>query len=411
MQTHTMHPRELFNRFETALNDYGLGYSARLAVLHRASAIVVKHEEMGLATFDRSIVAKHLNDAEERLYAGKLSKDGYHIIRRGIQRFVNFIETGSIELANPLKGSRTRLEPLYQEISDRYLASGDFHPNTRNDMRWIAHKYFNWLAENDYGELNGVGAPEIQNFLLACSKEMAPSSMHNAKLYMKKLYAFLYGENLAESPYTELLSFPVNRTSKMYPALPMPDVARLLDSIDRKTCEGKRAYAVMALGAELGMRACDIVALKLSDVDWVSGELKFVQSKTNAAVVLPLTERVWESLQDYILNARPKSAERHIFLRLPLPHKPLKAAVTIGEIYRDCCIAAGMPPSKSFHTLRRSLATAMVTNGVDVSDVAQVLGDADIDSAKKYISLDSPNLKRCALTFDGIAPIGGGANV
>jgi len=411
MKTNTIDPRELFEQFENALCDYGLGYSARLAALTRASAIVIKHEDLGLTALDRSIVVKHLNDAEERFYAGQLTKNSYHIIRRSVQRFMTFIETGCVELANPLKGSRIQLEPLYQEITDRYLASGEFHPNTRNDMRWIAHKYFNWLAENDYNDLTGVGAPEIQRFLLACSKEMAPTSMHNVKLYMKKLYAFLHIEKLSESPYTALLSFPVNRTSKMYPVLSMPDVSRLLDSIDRKTCEGKRAYAAMALGAELGLRACDIVTLKLGDIDWVNGEIKLIQSKTNTQVVLPLTERVWESLQDYILNARPKSKEENIFMRLTPPYKPLKAAVTIGEIYRDCCIAAGFPACKSFHTLRRSLATAMVTNGVDINDVAQVLGDADFDSAKKYISLDSENLKRCALPFDGIAPIGGDVHV
>ena len=411
MQTHTMQLRDSFTLFEAALHDYGLGYSSRLTTLKHTSSILIEHESLGLTELDRSIVAKQLNDADERFYEGKLTKDSYHLIRRSVQRFVTFIETGSVELPNPMKGSRTRLEPAFQEISDRYLKSGDFHPNTRNDMRWIACKYFNWLAENDYSDLAGVGAPEIQRFLIACSKEMAPSSMHDVKLYMKKLYAFLYSEKLSESPYASLLSFPVNRTSKIYPVLSMKEVARLLDSIDCKTGKGKRAYAAMALGAELGLRACDIIALKLGDVDWVRGDLKLVQSKTNNAVVLPLTERVWESLQDYILNARPKSNEQHIFLRLRPPYKPLKAAVTIGEIYRDCCVAAGLPPSKSFHTLRRSLATAMVTNGVDINDVAQVLGDADIDSAKKYISLDSPNLKRCALPFDGISPIGGDARV
>ena len=411
MQTHTMQLRETFNQFETALHDYGLGYSARLSTLKHSSSILTEHEALGLTGLDHSIVVRQLNDAEDRFYNGKLTKDSYHLVRRSIQRFVTFIETGSIELPNPMKGSRIRLEPTFQEITDRYLASGDFNPNTRNDMRWIACKYFCWLAENDYSDLAGVGAPEIQKFLLACSKEMAPSSMHDVKLYMKKLYAFLYSEKLSESPYTALLSFPVNRTSKIYPVLSMPDVAKLLDSIDRKTGEGKRAYAVMALGAELGLRACDIVALKLGDVNWVRGELKLVQSKTNNEVALPLTERVWESLQDYILNARPKSKEQHIFLRLLPPYKPLKAAVTIGEIYRDCCIAAGLSSNKSFHTLRRSLATAMVTNGVDVNDVAQVLGDANIDSAKKYISLDSANLKRCALSLDGITPIGGDERV
>jgi len=402
-----MQLRELFNQFEAALHDYGLGYSARLEVLKRASRILTEHEKLGLTELDHSIVCRILNDADERFYAGKLNEDSYHLIRRSIQRFITFIETGSVELANPMKGSRIKLEPTYQEIADRFLASGDFHWNTRNDMRWVACKYFNWLSENDYSDLAGVGASEIQRFMLACSKNMAPSSMHNIKLFMKKLYTFLYSKKLSESPYTALLSFPVNRTSKVYPALPMADVTRLLDSIDRKTGEGKRAYAVMALGAELGLRACDIIALKLGDIDWVSGELKVVQSKTNTAVVLPLTERVWESMQDYILNARPKSKEQHIFLRLNPPYKPLKAAITIGEVYRDCCTAAGLPSSKSFHTLRRSLATAMVTNGVDINDVAQVLGDTNMDSAKKYISLDSSNLKRCALPFDGIAPFGG----
>lgn len=411
MQTHTMHLREVFNQFENALHDFGLGYSARLCVLKRASAIVVQHEELGLTAFDRSIVATHLNNADERFYEGKLAKDHYEIIHRSVRRFVTFIETGNVELANPTKGSRIRLEPLFQEITDRYLASGDFHPNTRNDMRWIAHKYFDWLAENDYSDLLKVGAPEIQRFMLDCSKEMSPSSMHNVKLYMKKLYAFLFSVKLSESPYTELLSFPVNRTSKIYPVLSMPDISMLLDSIDRNTGKGKREYAVMALGADLGLRACDIIALKLGNIDWLSGELKLIQSKTGTEIVLPLTERVGESLQDYILNARPKSREDFIFLRLNPPYKPLKAAVTIGEIYRDCCVAAGLPSSKSFHTLRRSLATAMVTSGVDVNDVAQVLGDTSIESTKKYISLDSENLKRCALPFGNIAPVGGDLHV
>lgn len=121
-------------------------------------------------------------------------------------------------------------------------------------------------------------------------------------------------------------------------------------------------------------------------------------------MILPLTGEVGEALYDYILNARPKTSEQHVFPRFNGPHTPLKAAVTIGEIYRDCCKAAGLPESKSFHTLRRSLATAMVTNGVEVTTVAQVLGDSNVNSTKKYISLDSEHLKRCALPFDGIAP-------
>ena len=93
----------------------------------------------------------------------------------------------------------------------------------------------------------------------------------------------------------------------------MSDVEKLLNSIDRKSKSGKRNYAIMILGAQLGLRACDIVNLKFCDIDWVAGEIRITQSKTNKTVILPLTEGVGEALKDYILNARPQSSEKNIF--------------------------------------------------------------------------------------------------
>jgi integrase len=252
-----------------------------------------------------------------------------------------------------------------------------------------------------------VSSADIQGFMLDCSKKLSSNSIHDIKLYLKKLYAYLYEEKLSKSAYTELFKFRVNRESKIFPALPMTDVARLLDCIDRKTNRGKRAYAAMILGAELGLRACDVANLKLEDIDWQCGEIKVLQSKTSKSVVLPLTQRVGEALSDYILNGRVKTSDQHVFMRLRKPNTPIKAAVTIGEIYRDCCISAGIESSKSFHTLRRSIATAMVKGGVEITTVAQFLGDAKLDSTKKYFSLESEHLKQCALPFEGISPVGG----
>lgn len=86
----------------------------------------------------------------------------------------------------------------------------------------------------------------------------------------------------------------------------------------------------MMLGTVLGIRACDIIGMKLKDIDWRSGEIKFTQSKTGN----PVTQDVGEALRDYILNARPESEAEEIFVRVYAPHTALKAAVTIGEIYR-----------------------------------------------------------------------------
>ena len=199
----------------------------------------------------------------------------------------------------------------------------------------------------------------------------------------------------------------MNREKRVHPALPKADIAKLLDAIDRNSVKGKRDYAIMMLGTVLGLRACDIVALKLADIDWLHGEIKIIQSKTANPVVLPLTQDVGDALMDYILNVRPDTTAQEVFLRIRAPHLPLTNAVAIGEIYEDCCIAASLPVNKKFHDLRRSLGTAMVSNGVSVYDVAQVFGDRSIESTKPYLSADLEHLKMCALSFEGIAPLGG----
>jgi integrase len=183
------------------------------------------------------------------------------------------------------------------------------------------------------------------------------------------------------------------------------EIAAMLGTIDRRTAVGKRAYAVMLLGTVLGLRACDIINLKRTDIDWVNGELRILQSKTARSVVLPLTKDVGEALEDYILNARPDSSVPQIFLRLSGALAPLKSAVTIGDIYRNCCVAAGLPVSKRFHTLRRSLGTSMLGSGSPITMVAQVLGQSDVNSTKKYIASDHEHMKMCALSFDGIMPM------
>ncbi len=391
----------LLEKYESALSAYGLGYSTRLNMLRRAAIVVNRHQNAEY--IDPKIIAEYFRELEKRYSEGTVSRVHYQTIRRETQRLLCFIETGNIKLPNPEAGCRESITSAYTEIVEGFLA-GDMHHNTRGDARWVAHKYFAWLAEHGIKDIQDAGALEIQKFLLDCAGKMSQNSMHNVRLYVAKLYKYLYKIGQSDSSYQELLSFKVNRETKIYPLLPRADIAKLLDAIDRESAWGKRAYAMMMLGTVLGLRACDVIALELGSIDWVRGEIKFIQSKTDKTAVLPLTTDVGEALKDYILNARPDTNAKQIFVRLKPPFTPLLSAVTVGEVYRDCCKKAGLPVSKRFHNLRRSLATAMVAGGVTVYDVAQGLGDADIESVKPYIAMDIKHLKMCALPFDGIAP-------
>jgi len=397
----------LVERYDEALKEYGLSPGSRLSMIIRVNVIVRKHEEQGKDQLDGGVIAAYFDEVGQQHYNGKIQKRTWQDKRREIERFLNFVRTGDVAVANPLKGSRYTLLPEFERIADTFLEDKGFHPNTRNDARWAVHKYFSWLGEQDCKSIKNAGAVQLQKFLIDCSGKMTLGSVHDIKLHLSKLYAYLYNAGLSESPYSELLSFTVRRGTTMQPVLKKSEIAAMLESIDKSRADGKRAYAVMMLGVVLGLRACDIVNLKLSDIDWINGEIKILQAKTAETVVLPLTQDVGAAITDYILHARPKTNADKIFIRLCAPFVPLASAVSIGEIYRDCCKAAGLPVTKRFHTLRRTLGTSLVTSGASVNMVAQVLGHADVESTKRYIALDSEHLKICALPFDGIAPIGG----
>ncbi len=106
-----------------------------------------------------------------------MNKHYYEGVRRAIEKFIAYICSGKAGmLPSPLKGSRQKLNSLFQQIAYEFL-SGDFHANTRCDMRWVTHKYFAWLEEQGFCDLIGVGAAHIQKFLLECSEACSPGSV------------------------------------------------------------------------------------------------------------------------------------------------------------------------------------------------------------------------------------------
>lgn len=141
-------------------------------------------------------------------------------------------------------------------------------------------------------------------------------------------------------------------------------------------------------------------------IDWINGEIRIVQSKTERTLALPLTTDVGEALQDYILYGRPESGLPFVFLRAKSPAVQLGRTLPYQAFntYRE---KLGLSKC-SFHGLRRAVGTNMVVAGVPVTTVSQVLGHSGIDSTKQYISLDSVHLKKCALGLEGLLPESGG---
>jgi integrase len=162
---------------------------------------------------------------------------------------------------------------------------------------------------------------------------------------------------------------------------------------------------MILLAAVTGLRSVDIRELSLSSIKWSCGEIRIIQEKTGNALALPLTTDTGKAIREYIINGRPKSSSDKVFLSALAPFGELRKG-TPSSMLRRYCVKAGLMKKWGFHSLRRSIATNMVISGVSVITVAQELGQRSINSTKQYISLDSENLKECALDFNSIR-IGG----
>jgi site-specific recombinase XerD len=92
------------------------------------------------------------------------------------------------------------------------------------------------------------------------------------------------------------------------------EIESLVNAVDMTNSIGKRDYAMILLGARLGLCSGDISNLKLDDIDWSNKEITVLQSKTIQELVLPLPNDVGWAIIDYLKNGRPVTECKNVFV-------------------------------------------------------------------------------------------------
>ena len=108
-------------------------------------------------------------------------------------------------------------------------------------------------------------------------------------------------------------------------------VGKLLASCDRRGLVGRRDFAILLLLARLGLRAGEVAAIALDDLDWRAG-LLLVHGKGSREDVLPLPTDVGEAIVSY-LRRRPRCRCRALFLRVTAPRQGLSRC-TVAWVVR-----------------------------------------------------------------------------
>lgn len=178
--------------------------------------------------------------------------------------------------------------------------------------------------------------------------------------------------------------------------LPTGDVEKLFATCDVTSATGLRDRAVLLLLARLGLRADDVIELRLADLDWRGATIRLV-GKGRREAWLPLPQDVGDALLVYLDKGRPRIADDHVILTARAPWKCIRNGSTIAQIVEQAIRRAGVDaPSFGSHLLRHSAATAMLREGASLDGIAAVLRHQSIETTVVYARVDERLLEQVA---------------
>lgn len=191
------------------------------------------------------------------------------------------------------------------------------------------------------------------------------------------------------------------RLASLPKALEPDQVDRLLRPGDQRSAAGLRDTAIVRLLVRLGLRAGDVAALELDDLDWRAGEI-VVCGKGKRESRLPLPHDVGKDIAAYLRRGRPRAETRKVFLRSRAPYRGLTPGGVVAAVrraLRNAGITAG-----GAHRLRHTAATQMLRKGASLSEIAHVLRHRHIDTTAIYAKVDYVALRTLAQPWpEGVA--------
>jgi site-specific recombinase XerD len=187
--------------------------------------------------------------------------------------------------------------------------------------------------------------------------------------------------------------------------LTVAEVERVLAACADGGPAALRNHAILLLLARLGVRAHEVAALCLEDINWYESWVRIRPGKTHHERVLPLVQEVGEAVAAYLQHGRPATSSRHLFLHCRAPFRPLTDATAISRLAARALRRAGIASHARLgaHTFRHTAASQMVNQGASFKDVADVLGHRSLQTTGLYAKLDVAALAGVALPWMGDA--------
>jgi site-specific recombinase XerD len=169
------------------------------------------------------------------------------------------------------------------------------------------------------------------------------------------------------------------------------ELKKLFSTLQLNTPVDIRTYAMFHLAYFLGLRPVEISRITLDDISFSKAELIISNRKADNPITLPVPLNVLKAISAYVLKARPKTANRHLFLSFHFPYRPISSATVICYL---CRIMKQAGLSSSSYWLRHTYAQSLLEIGRSFYEVKEMLGHDYIESTKVYLHIHTQLMRK-----------------
>ncbi len=363
---------------------------------------LMAHLSRWLASESLDVGELSVTKAEQFLTARRSAGYTSHLTEKAMRPMLTHLRQLGMIPAPPIIAPSGPVEEMLERYR-RYLTleRGLGGPTARGYVDAVEPFLQGRISPDGLGlDLDHLSAADVKAFVVARCPNQSRSPAKLTVTALRSLLGFLHVEGVVEQPLAAAVPSVAGwRLAGLPKGLDPEEVRRLLRSCDRRTKNGRRDFAILTVLARLGLRAGEVRALLLEDIDWRAGTL-VVRGKGNQTECLPLPVDVGEAVAGYLRRGRPESAEgRAVFVRVKAPHRAL-SSTGITQVVASAARRAGLGQIYA-HRLRHTAATQTLRAGASLTEVGQLLRHRRILTTAIYAKVNREALRTIARRWPG----------
>jgi len=261
--------------------------------------------------------------------------------------------------------------------------------------------YIEHALATDPVDIKAFSTSTVIDFIRSQVSRYKPTTIRHISTSLRNFFRYLRVEGFRDDCLDKAVPAVVSRRLSTIPRfIEATQLEHFIASIDPSTPCARRNRAMVLCIARLGLRASELVRIRLEDIDWRGAVLHIPTRKTGRGAKLPLLPDVGEAVADYITNERPKTRCRQVFVlhqgRIGEPASLRTVSDSIASVMKKAGVVSS---THGPNLLRHTLATRLIRSGASLKEVADLMGHRCLATTQVYAKLDFDSLREVAMPW------------